>query len=193
AIGVGLGPTAIQRVVGVYKSYQTRVGNGPMPTEIMSGPEMEMLREGTGGAAGTGEYGTTTGRARRVGWFDGVLARYTARLNGVTSVALTRLDSLSALESIQVCVAYELDGERVTTLPATLPAMERATPIYEELPGWRQDVTHARHLGDLPTEARQYVRRIEQLIGVPVDMISVGPERDQAIVTRDVFGATINV
>ncbi len=191
AIGIGLGPTAIQRVVGVYKSYQTRVGNGPMPTEITSGDEMVMLREGTGGAAGTAEYGTTTGRARRVGWFDGVLARYTARLNGVTSVALTRLDSLSALESIKVCVAYELDDQRITTLPPTVNAMNRAKPIYEELPGWGQDVTHVRHLGDLPTEARQYVRRIEQILGVPVDMISVGPERHQAIVTRDVFGASI--
>ena len=191
AIGIGLGPTAIQRVVGVYKSYQTRVGNGPMPSEITSGAEMEMLREGLGGAAGTAEYGTTTGRARRVGWFDGVLARYTARINGVTSVALTRLDSLSALESIKVCVAYELNDHRVTSLPATLVEMSQAKPIYEELPGWQQDVTHVRHLGDLPAEARQYVRRIEQIIGAPVDMISVGPERHQAIVTRDVFGASI--
>ncbi len=192
AIGIGLGPTAIERVVGVYKSYQTRVGNGPMPSEITAGFEMEMLREGTGGAAGTAEYGTTTGRARRVGWFDGVLARYTARINGVTSVALTRLDSLSALESIKVCVAYELDGQRLTTLPPRLVDMERVTPIYEELPGWQQDVTHVRHLGDLPTEARQYVRRIEQIVGAPVDMISVGPERHQAIVTRDVFGSSIS-
>jgi adenylosuccinate synthase len=191
AIGVGLGPTSIRRVVGVYKSYQTRVGHGPMPSEITSGAEMEMLREGLGGAAGTAEYGTTTGRARRVGWFDGVLARYSARVNGVTSVALTRLDSLSALESIKVCVAYELDDQRVTTLPPRLVDMSRAKPIYEELPGWQQDVTHARHLGDLPTAARQYVRRIEQIIGAPVDMISVGPERHQAIVTRDVFGASI--
>jgi adenylosuccinate synthase len=193
AIGIGLGPTAIKRVVGVYKSYQTRVGNGPMPTEITSGGEMEMLREGLGGAANTAEYGVTTGRARRVGWFDGVLARYTARLNGVTSVALTRLDSLSALDSIKVCVAYELDEQRITSLPATIADMVRATPIYEELPGWKTDVTHVRHLGDLPTEARQYVRRIEQILGVQVDMISVGPERHQAIVTRDVFGASINL
>ncbi len=191
AIGIGLGPTAIERVVGVYKSYQTRVGNGPMPTEIESGPEMEMLREGVGGAAGTAEYGTTTGRARRVGWFDGVLARYTARLNGVTSVALTRLDSLSAFDSIKVCVAYEIDDRRVTTLPATLTEAQRAKPIYEELPGWKRDVTNVRTLGDLPTEARQYVRRIEQILGAPIDMISVGPERDQAIVTRDIFGASI--
>ena len=191
AIGIGLGPTAIERVVGVYKSYQTRVGNGPMPTEIESGPEMEMLREGLGGAAGTAEYGTTTGRARRVGWFDGVLARYTARLNGVTSVALTRLDSLSAFDRIKVCVAYEVDGRRISTLPATLNETLRAKPVYEDLPGWNRDVTHARHIGDLPTEARQYVRRIEQILGAPVDMISVGPERDQAIVTRDIFGASI--
>ena len=191
AIGIGLGPTAIERVVGVYKSYQTRVGNGPMPTEISEGDDMEMLREGTGGAPNTGEYGTTTGRARRVGWFDGVLARYTARLNGVTSVALTRLDSLSAFERIKVCVAYEVDGQRIQSLPATLSRAARAQPIYEELPGWQCDVSHVRHLGDLPTEARQYVRRVEQLIGVPIDMISVGPERHQAIVTRDIFGASI--
>jgi adenylosuccinate synthase len=191
AIGIGLGPTAINRVVGVYKSYQTRVGNGPMPTEIMSGPDMEMLREGVGGAPGTAEYGTTTGRARRVGWFDGVLAHYTARSNGVTSVALTRLDSLSAFERIKICVAYELDDQRLSTLPARVRDAERAKPIYEELPGWQCDISHVRHLGDLPTEARQYVRRIEQLVGVPIDMISVGPERDQAIVTRDIFGASI--
>ena len=191
AIGIGLGPTSIERVVGVYKSYQTRVGNGPMPTEIESGPAMEMLREGSGGAAGTAEYGTTTGRARRVGWFDGVLARYTARLNGVTSVALTRLDSLSAFDRIKICVAYEVNDRRIATLPATLNEAMRAKPIYEELPGWNRDVTEARHLGDLPTEARQYVRRIEQILGAPVDMISVGPERDQAIVTRDIFGASI--
>ena len=191
AIGIGLGPTAIERVVGVYKAYQTRVGNGCMPTEILDGPDMEMLREGVGGAAGTAEYGTTTGRARRVGWFDGVLARYTARLNGVTSVALTRLDSLSAFDSIKICVAYEVDDKRVATLPATTRDAERARPIYEELPGWKKDVTGVRALGDLPTEARQYIRRIEQIVGAPVDMISVGPERHQAIVTRDIFGASI--
>lgn len=191
AIGIGIGPTSIKRVVGVYKSYQTRVGNGPMPTEITSGGDMEMLREGLGGAAGTAEYGTTTGRARRVGWFDSVLARYTARINGVTSVALTRLDSLSAFERIKICVAYEIGDQRVTTLPATLTDAARAKPVFEELPGWMQDVTGIRHLADLPAEARQYVRRIEQLMGQPVDMISVGPERHQAIVTRDIFGASI--
>jgi len=191
AIGIGLGPTAISRVVGVYKSYQTRVGNGPMPTEITSGDDMEMLREGLGGAAGTAEYGVTTGRARRVGWFDSVLAKYTARSNGVTSVALTRLDSLSAFESIKICVAYEIGDQRVTTLPPSLVDTSKAKPIFEELPGWQEDVTHVRHLGDLPIAARQYVRRIQELMGVPIDMISVGPERHQAIVTRDIFGASI--
>ena len=117
--------------------------------------------------------------------------RYPARINGVTSVALTRLDSLSAFDRIKVCVAYEVDDQRVTTLPPTLTEAMRARPIYEELPGWKRDVTGVRHLGDLPTEARQYVRRIEQILGAPVDMISVGPERHQAIVTRDIFGASI--
>ena len=190
AIGIGLGPTAIERVVGVYKAYQTRVGNGPMPTELFD-ENAELLREGGGGVPGTSEYGTTTGRARRCGWFDGVLARQTARLNGVTSVALTRLDSLSAFDSIRICVAYELDDERVTSLPASLDDANRLKPIYEELPGWKQDVTEVRNLGDLPTEARQYVRRIEQLLDAPIDMISVGPERHQAIVTRDIFGGRI--
>ncbi|MEX2228192.1 MAG: adenylosuccinate synthase [Dehalococcoidia bacterium] len=191
AIGIGLGPTAIERVVGVYKSYQTRVGHGPMATEITEGGAMEMLREGLGGAPNTAEYGTTTGRPRRVGWFDGVLASYTARINGVTSVALTRLDSLSAFDRIKICVAYEVGDRRVTTLPATLADAARAKPIYEELPGWQQDVSDVRHLGDLPTDARNYVRRVEQLLGAQVDMISVGPERSQAIVTRDIFGATL--
>jgi adenylosuccinate synthase len=189
-IGIGLGPTAIARVIGVYKAFQTRVGHGPMPTEL-SDADGELLREGGGGAPGTREYGTTTGRPRRTGWFDGVLARYTARLNGVTSVALTRLDTLSGFERVKICVAYELDDRRVTTLPASLDDANRVKPIYEELPGWHQDITHVRALGDLPTEARQYVRRIEQILEAPIDMISVGPERNQAIVTRDVFGAAL--
>src|SRR3546814_11379957 len=141
------------------------------------GAGMGMIREGTGGAAGTAEYGTTTGRARRVGWFDGVLARYTAKLNGVTSVALTRLDSLPALERIKVCVAYEVDGERVTTRPATRPAMERAKPLDEELQGWGQDVTHVRHLGDLHTEASQYRHSTAQLHGRTEDGIGGGQDR----------------
>ena len=188
-VGIGLGPGAIERVVGVYKAYQTRVGNGPMPTEVF-GEESDRLRDPQW-AQGMGEYGTTTGRPRRCGWFDGVLARYSSRLNSVTSVALTRLDVLSQFESIKVCVAYELDGERIATLPAALARAEAVQPVYEQLPGWRQDVSAARKLGDLPAEARRYVRRVEQLLGAPVDMISVGPERNQVIVTRDIFGAAL--
>jgi adenylosuccinate synthase len=189
SIGIGLGPTAIERVVGVYKAYQTRVGNGPMPTELFD-EDAERLRE-HGAERGAGEYGTTTGRARRCGWFDGVLARYTARLNGITSVALTRLDTLSGFERVKLCVAYELDDGRVNTLPASLDDTQRLRPIYEELPGWQSDVSDVRSLGELPAEARQFVRRIEQLLGAPVDMISVGPQREQAIVTRDIFGGAI--
>ena len=185
-LGVGLGPMAVRRVVGVYKAYQTRVGDGPFPTELF-GEEARALRD-HGLDQGTGEYGTTTGRPRRCGWFDGVLARQTAELNGVTSVALTRLDVLAQFDSVQLCVAYELDGERVTRLPASLGDANNVRPIYEELPGWGTDISHVRHLADLPPEARHFVRRIEQLIDAPVDMISVGPERAQAIITRDIFG-----
>ncbi|MBM4415020.1 MAG: adenylosuccinate synthase [Chloroflexi bacterium] len=188
-IGVGLGPRAIARVVGVYKAYQTRVGHGPMPTELFDA-DGDALRD-HGRAQGTGEYGTTTGRPRRCGWFDGVLARYTARLNGVTSVALTRLDVLAQFERVKICTGYELEGQRVDTLPGALTAMTALEPIYEELPGWREEISHVRTFGDLPPAARAYVQRVEQLLGVPVDMISVGPEREQAIVTRDIFGGTL--
>ncbi len=189
SIGIGLGLTAIERVVGVFKAYQTRVGNGPMPTELFD-ETADRLRA-PAGAQGMGEYGATTGRPRRCGWFDGVLARYSSRLNGITSVALTRLDVLSQFEQVKVCVAYDVDGERISTLPGTLAQTAAAKPVYEELPGWREDVSGVRKLGDLPTEAGQYVRRVEQLVGAPVDMISVGPERDQAIVTRDIFGVAL--
>ena len=189
AIGIGLGPGAIERVVGVYKAYQTRVGHGPMPTELFD-EDADRLRD-PAAAQGQGEYGTTTGRSRRCGWFDGVLAHYTARLNGVTSATLTRLDVLSQFDRVKLCVAYELDGERVSTLPASLTQAEALEPVYEELPGWRQPISHVRKLGDLPAEARQYVRRVELLLGAPIDMISVGPEREQAIVTRDIFGGAL--
>jgi adenylosuccinate synthase len=188
-LGVGLGPTAVDRVVGVYKAYQTRVGDGPFPTELF-GEEARALRD-HGVEQGTGEYGTTTGRPRRCGWFDGVLARQTAKLNGVTSVALTRLDVLAQFESVKVCVAYELDGRRLDALPAALREANAVQPVYEELPGWREDVSDVRHLGDLPRAARRFVQRIEQLVDAPVDMISVGPEREQAIVTRDIFGGPL--
>ncbi len=188
-LGVGLGPTAVDRVVGVYKAYQTRVGDGPFPTELF-GEEAAALRD-HGIEQGTGEYGTTTGRPRRCGWFDGVLARQTAKLNGVNSIALTRLDVLAQFESVQVCVGYELDGKRIDSLPASLRDANTVRPVYEVLPGWQQEVSDVRHFPDLPLEARRFVRRIEELVDAPVDMISVGPEREQAIVTRDIFGVPL--
>ena len=188
-LGVGLGPTAVDRVVGVYKAYQTRVGDGPFPTELF-GEEAAALRD-HGIEQGTGEYGTTTGRPRRCGWFDGVLARQTAKLNGVNSIALTRLDVLAQFDAVHVCVAYELNGKRIDSLPASLHEANAVRPVYEELPGWRMEVSDVRHFPDLPPEARAFVRRIEDLVDAPVDMISVGPAREQAIVTRDIFGGPL--
>jgi adenylosuccinate synthase len=176
AIGIGIGPTQIDFVLGVYKAYNTRVGNGPMPTELTD-ETGDLLREG----GPRPEYGATTGRPRRCGWFDAVAARYTARINGVTAVALTRLDVLDQLPTIKACTAYQLDGERTDSLPASGAALFRAKPIYEELAGWLEDTSGVRRFQDLPENARAYVRRIEELLGAPVHLVSVGPEREQAI------------
>ena len=176
AIGVGIGPTQIERVVGVYKAYMTRVGNGPMPTELPGETGDILRREGP-----APEFGATTGRPRRCGWFDAVASRYSVRVNGVTSAALTRLDVLDNFPAIEICTSYELDGEPVTSFPATITALERARPNYEEHPGWRQDVSGARRFSDLPKEAQRYVERIEELLGCPIEIVSVGPEREQVI------------
>ncbi|MEX0800971.1 MAG: adenylosuccinate synthase [Dehalococcoidia bacterium] len=175
-IGMGVGPTQIDAVLGVYKAYNTRVGNGPMPTEL-NDETGALLREG----GPRPEYGSTTGRPRRCGWFDAVAARYTARINGVTAIALTRLDVLDALPAIKVCTSYRVDGAITDSLPASGAALARAEPQYEELPGWRQDTSGARRFQDLPANAQAYVRRIEELLEAPVHLVSVGPERDQAI------------
>lgn len=176
AVGVGIGPTQIERVVGVYKAYMTRVGNGPMPTELPGETGDILRREGP-----APEFGTTTGRPRRCGWFDAVASRYSVRVNGVTSAALTRLDVLDNFPAIEICTSYELDGEQVASFPATITALERVRPNYEEHPGWRQDVSGARRFSDLPKEAQRYVERIEELLGCPIEIVSVGPEREQVI------------
>ena len=172
--GSGVPGNWLTKVVGVMKTYATRVGGGPFPTEQDNDQGQHIRDEGN-------EYGTTTGRPRRCGWFDAVAARYTARLGGVTSVAITMLDVLSKLPEIQVCVAYELDGERIDYFPAHVNDLRRLTPIYETLPGWQQDVTGARSLDDLPVAAIEYVKSIESLVGRPVEFISVGPDRAQTI------------
>jgi adenylosuccinate synthase len=180
SIGMGIGPTNISKVVGVYKAYQTRVGNGPMPTELL-GEMGDALRERGW------EYGATTGRPRRCGWFDAVAGRYTVRLNGLTSVALTRLDVLDHFSTIQISTAYRLDGEPTTIFPAATRALARCQPVYEELPGWEQETSAVRRFQDLPPAARAYVQRIQELIGCRIDLVSVGPERDQAIVINPII------
>ena len=176
AIGVGISLTQIHQVVGVYKAYMTRVGNGPMPTELLDETGEILRREGP-----APEFGATTGRPRRCGWFDAVASRYSVRVNGVTSAALTRLDVLDNFPSIQVCTAYELDGETLRSFPPTTAVLQRAKPVYEEHPGWRKDVSSVRRFGDLPKEAQSYVERIAELLGCPIEVVSVGPEREQCI------------
>jgi adenylosuccinate synthase len=177
-IGLGVGPQHIERVVGVVKAYQTRVGAGPMPTEL-TGELGERLR-GTG-AQPWDEFGTTTGRPRRCGWLDGVTLRYAVRVNGLTEMAITKLDILSRFDSLRICVAYELDGQRVEAFPTDLTVLARCQPLYETLPGWGVDITNVRSFEDLPQEARSYVAYIEDLLSIPASCISVGPGRDQTI------------
>lgn len=185
ALGIGIGPTDIQRVVGVFKSYCTRVGNGPFPTELFD--EMAQRIRDHGKEYGRGEYGTTTGRPRRIGWLDAVAARYSIRFNGISAVALTRLDVLDDLPSIKICTAYELDGRVIQTIPASATALGRVRPIFEELPGWQRPTTDVRNFDDLPPQAQAFVRRVEMLFGCPVDLISVGPEREQAVIVNPIF------
>ncbi|MFN0093203.1 MAG: adenylosuccinate synthase [Dehalococcoidia bacterium] len=185
ALGVGIGPTDISRVVGVFKSYCTRVGNGPFPTELHDAMADQIRDHGK--EDGRGEYGTTTGRARRIGWLDSVAARYSVRFNGLSAVALTRLDVLDELASIKICTGYELDGEILETFPARESVLNRVTPIYEELPGWQSPTTDVRNFDDLPKQAQAFIRRVEELLQCPVDLISVGPEREQAIIVNPIF------
>src|SRR3990170_4202897 len=182
AIGMGIGPTKIDFVLGVYKAYNTRVGNGPMPTELLD-ETGDLLREG----GPRPEYGATTGRPRRCGWFDAVAARYTARIHGETAIALTRLDVLDQLPTLKMCTAYRLDGGMTDSLPASGAALARAKPVYEELPGWQKDTSGVRRFQDLPENARAYVRRIEETMGAPAHLLSVGPEREQAIPIKPIL------
>ena len=179
--GTGVGPTRIDSVVGVVKAYATRVGEGPFPTEV-TGVEGERLRsEG-------GEYGVTTGRPRRCGWHDAVVTRYAARVNGLTDLVMTKLDVLTGYETIPVCVAYDVDGVRTEEMPLTQSDVHHAVPVYEELPGWREDITGVREFSDLPAEARTYVTRIEELARTRVSAIGVGPGREATITRHRLLG-----
>ncbi|WP_285777665.1 adenylosuccinate synthase [Microtetraspora sp. NBRC 13810] len=175
--GSGIPPTRLTRVIAILKAYTTRVGSGPFPTELLD-ETGEWLRQ-------TGhEYGTTTGRDRRCGWFDAVIARYATRINGVTDFFLTKLDVLSGLERIPVCVAYEVDGVRHDEIPMTQTDFHHAKPIYEELPGWQEDISGAKSFEDLPVNAQNYVRTLEKLSGAPISAIGVGPGRTQTLQLR---------
>jgi len=173
-LGSGIGPTKIDRVLAVFKAYCTRVGAGPMPTEL-SDETGNLIRERAH------EYGTTTGRARRCGWYDAVAARFSTRINGFTGAAVTRLDILDVLPKLKICVGYRLDGKEIDYFPASVAALGRCEPIYEELSGWLTDTTNIRSYGKLPLPARRYLDRLSVLSGCPINFVCVGPGRDQTI------------
>ena len=181
--GSGIGPTKITAVVGILKAYTTRVGSGPFPTELHDAMGERLRKTG-------GEIGVTTGRARRVGWFDAVIGRYAARVNGITDFFLTKLDVLSGLDTVPICVAYEVDGRRTDEMPMTQTDLHHAVPVYEELPGWWEDLSHCRTLDELPVNARAYISRLEQLCQARISAIGVGPNRTQTITLRTpLFGS----
>ncbi|HKI83807.1 MAG TPA: adenylosuccinate synthetase [Candidatus Krumholzibacteria bacterium] len=175
--GLGLGPKAFGGVAGVFKAYCTRVGAGPFPTEL-NDEIGERIRETAG------EFGTTTGRARRCGWFDGVAAQYSSRVNGFDSIILTRLDILDGFEQVKVCVGYELDGQRIDRFPVDSVLLDRCQPIYETVEGWRQSTSGVTHWNQLPKEATRYVGFLEEVIGAPVSLISTGPHREETVTVR---------
>ncbi len=174
SVGAGIGPTEINRVLGIFKAYCSRVGSGPMPTEL-DDEIGELIRE-----IGH-EYGTITGRPRRCGWFDAVAAHHSTRVNGFTGAAISRLDILDTFPTLKICVGYELDGQTINYFPSNAGTLGRCQPIYEELPGWQTSISHIREYGQLPSQARQYVERLEELISCPVNLVCVGPEREYII------------
>jgi len=180
SVGAGIGPTKISRVVGVYKAYCSRVGAGPMPTELKD-ETGDLIRERGH------EYGTVSGRPRRCGWFDAVAARHSRRVNGFTGAAITRLDILDALPVLRICVGYKLSGKVIDYFPSSVATLEKCKPIYEELPGWQAPTSHVRKYEQLPVKARQYISRLQELISCPVNLICVGPERGQTIEAKPIL------
>ncbi len=185
-LGAGMPPNAIDNVVGVYKAYCTRVGEGPFPTEL-EGEQADYLRNQ--GGEGHREYGTITGRPRRVGWFDGVAARYVARLNGISGLVITRLDALDDMATIKVCTAYQINDTVVQYMPSDVASLLKAVPIYEELPGWQTPTSGVTEWKELPANARAYLNRLQVLIGARLDIVSVGPDRNQTIMINKPFDA----
>ncbi|MDA8229515.1 MAG: adenylosuccinate synthase [Desulfitobacterium hafniense] len=179
-IGAGVGPTKITRVVGVVKAYTTRVGEGPFPTELLDETGEKIRQIGH-------EFGTTTGRARRCGWFDAVIARYAVRVSGISDFAVTKLDVLTGLDKIKICVGYRVGGEVIYEFPQSQKIFTDCIPVYEEMPGWQEDLTGVRKFEDLPVEAQNYVKRIEQLTETSATIVAVGPGREQTIVRGEIF------
>jgi adenylosuccinate synthase len=179
-LGSGLGPGNLTHTLGVFKSFQTRVGAGPMPTELKDDIGETIRERGQ-------EYGTVTRRPRRCGWFDAVAARLSNRINSFTSAAITRLDVLDTLSRLKICTGYRLNGQTIDYFPASIPALERCQPVYEELPGWQTSTVEVRKFEDLPRQAQQYVKRLEELIGCPASLISVGQRREQTIQKMPIF------
>jgi adenylosuccinate synthase len=173
-VGAGIGPRHIDRVVGVAKAYVTRVGSGPFPTELFGAQADDLIERGH-------EYGTNTGRRRRVGWFDTVMQRQAVRLNSMTELALTKLDILDPLETVRVCVAYELEGVRYDHLPYHQSVLHKVTPVYEDLPGWKTDLSGVTRLKELPGAARRYVDFLAEQVGVPIRLVGLGPGREQFV------------
>ncbi|WP_248498241.1 adenylosuccinate synthase [Staphylococcus haemolyticus] len=171
-VGTGVGPTFVSKVIGVCKAYTSRVGDGPFPTELFDEDGHHIREVGR-------EYGTTTGRPRRVGWFDSVVLRHSRRVSGITDLSINSIDVLTGLDTVKICTAYELDGEEITEYPANLDQLRRCKPIFEELPGWEEDITGCRTLEELPDNARKYLERISELCNVRISIFSVGPDRDQ--------------
>ena len=171
-VGTGVGPTFVSKVIGVCKAYTSRVGDGPFPTELFDEDGHHIREVGR-------EYGTTTGRPRRVGWFDSVVLRHSRRVSGITDLSINSIDVLTGLDTVKICTAYELDGEEITEYPANLDQLRRCKPIFEELPGWKEDITGCRTLEELPDNARKYLERISELCNVRISIFSVGPDRDQ--------------
>jgi adenylosuccinate synthase len=180
AVGSGLGPTAIDKVMGISKAYTTRVGGGPFPTELTDETGDRLRKVGD-------EFGATTGRPRRCGWLDGVVLRYAVRVNGLWGMALTKMDVLSGLKTVQICNAYELDGKRITELPGDYEDLARVKPVYETLPGWDEKLAGVRTFEELPENAKRYVRRVEEICGVPVVCISVGADRGETVLLQNPF------
>ncbi len=177
-VGAGVGPTMIDRVIGVAKAYTTRVGEGPFPTEMVDGIGQILCDRGA-------EFGTTTGRQRRCGWFDAVIGRYAVRINGLDCLAITKLDVLDGLDEIKVCVAYDIDGERCEHFPSSARTFARCEPIYETVPGWKESTADCRKLEDLPKEALSYLKFLAELMKVPIAIVSLGASRDQTIIVED--------